>query len=239
MLRGFQAVVAAMAGGKPLSKILVAKGTPLDDIEEMKRAARNLRVPIQMVPVEKLDRITRGHGGVVGLLSAVNYYRIEDVLPMIYERGEVPLFLALDGVTDVRNVGAIARTAFGAGVHALVIPEKGTAPMGRDAEEASSGTLSKVTVCRHESIHGAVSYLQLNGIKVCCADSKAKTPIADVDLGVPTCLVVGDEEKGASAAILKKADELVKLPISTELDSYNVSVAVGMLLYEVMRQRIV
>lgn len=235
---GLRNVLAALAEGKPVSKILIAKDLTLDQVAELKPAARQARVPIQMVPPEKLDRLARGkHEGVVAFLSAVSYYRIEDVLPMIYERGEVPLFLALDGVTDVRNVGAIARTVFGSGVHALIIPEKGTAPLGLDAEIASSGTLSRITVCRQESIHGAITYLQLNGIKVCCADSRAKVLVEDVDLTDPVCLVVGDEDKGVSPAILKKADELIKLPISDALDSYNVSVASGMLLYEVMRQR--
>lgn len=238
LIRGFDAVVEALIAGQALSKILVRKDASLDSLAEIRKLSRRTEIPIQVVPGEKLDRMTPGKTfDVIALKSAVNYYRIEDVLPMIYEKGEVPLFLALDGVTDVRNVGAIARTAFGAGVHALIIPATGTAPLGSDAHVASSGMLSKITVCRHPSIHGAVSYLQLNGIKVCCADSKASVAITDVDLKVPVCIVVGDEELGVSAAILKKAEELVKLPIAAQLDSYNVSVAVGMLLYEVMRQR--
>jgi 23S rRNA (guanosine2251-2'-O)-methyltransferase len=238
VIAGIDNVISALRDGKPLSKILIRKGLSLDVISDLRSLSKQFGIPMQIVPDQKLDKLARGkHQGVAALASIVSYYRLEDVLPMIYERGEVPLFLALDGVTDVRNVGAIARTAFGAGVHGLIVPPTGTAPLGADAEVASAGTLSKVTVCRQPSIHGAVSYLQLNGIKVCCAHSKGKRAAHEVDLTHPACLVVGDEETGVSAAVLKKADELIRLPISAELDSYNVSVAVGMLLYEVMRQR--
>ena len=234
----FEAIARALSEGKAISKILIQKGLPLDVIADIKTLSKRADVPIQMVPVEKLDRLARGkHQGVIAIRSAVNYYRLESVLPMVYERGEVPLFLALDGVTDVRNVGAIARTVFGAGVHAMIIPSTGTAPLGDDAQTASSGTLSKITVCRHPSIHGAVSYLHLNGIKICSADSSGTVMASEVDFRDPVCLVIGDEEEGVSKAVKSKSDQVIRLPISRELDSYNVSVAVGMLLYEVMRQR--
>jgi 23S rRNA (guanosine2251-2'-O)-methyltransferase len=237
-ITGFHNVEQALLDAESLIKIIVSKGLSPDMLERLRFLTRSSRIPIQVVPNEKLDKLARGkHQGVVGIPAVVRYYRIEDVIPMIYERGETPLLMALDGVTDVRNIGAIARTAYGTGVHALIVPEKGTAPLGKDADEASAHTLGKVTVCRHQSIHGAISYLQLNGIQVYSSDAQADKLVSDLDLKAPLCLVIGDEEVGVSSSVARKADERVRLPISPGLDSYNVSVAAGMLLYEVVRQR--
>lgn len=238
LIYGRSPVLGAIQSGESIDKVLVQKGQDLDFIKELRDLCKPGGVPIQMVPDYKLNKLVRKeHEGVIAIPAATKYYRIEDVLPMIYERGETPLLLALDGVTDVRNVGAIVRTAWGAGVHALIVPDSETAQLGEDAMRASAGTLASLTVCRHQSIHGAVKYLTLNGVKTLCASSKAEAALSNQDLKDPVCLVLGDEDRGVSKPVERICDTVVRLPILNHLDSYNVSVAAGMMLYEVMQQR--
>ncbi len=192
----------------------------------------------QQVPVEKLNRIASGnHQGVVAYLSNVTYSKIEDIVPDIYSKGEVPLLLMLDRVTDVRNFGAIARTALCSGVHAIIIPSRGSAQITGDAIKTSAGALHTIPVCRENNLKSTLDFLIESGLQVFACTEKTDKYIFDCDFTSPAVIIMGSEENGISAEYLRKATEKVKIPISGQIGSFNVSVAAGMILYETMRQR--
>lgn len=235
---GRNPVMEALEEGVDIEKVLIARGTQGEAIRQISQRARELGIPLQYVPPEKLNREVKGsHQGVLAMRSAVHYYQVEDVIPTIYEKGEVPLFVLLDQITDVRNVGAIARSAYAAGVHALIVPEKGSAPMHADAMKASAGALEHLAVCRHTRLDQAIRTLQTNGIVVIGLDSRGEKPLKEFDLTQPVAVVMGAEDTGMGTETLRTVDHLALLPMVRSFDSYNVSVAAGMALYEVMRQR--
>lgn len=235
---GRHPVVDAIQSGTPIDKLLFQQGIRGEFEKQVRQLSKRFNIPVQVVPKEKLNRVIRGnHQGIIGFLSPITYYKIEDVLPMIYEKSETPLLLLLDGVTDVRNFGAIARTAECSGAHALIIPKKGSAQINADALKTSAGALTKIPVCRESSLVAAIDYLQLSGIQVLASDLKANQPIFEIDMSLPTALVIGSEGEGVSSSILRKASETFIIPQKGTTDSFNVSVATGMMLYEVMRQR--
>ncbi len=235
---GIRAVIEAIEAGKEIDKILVKKDLASDLADELLKVARDNRVVVQKVPVEKINRITRkNHQGVLAFLSAVTYYKLEHLVPQLYEDGRVPFVVLLDGITDVRNFGAIARTCDCAGVDAIVIPERGSVSVGADAVKTSAGALHYLPVCREHSLTWAVKFLKDSGYKVYGASEKASQSYLVPDYTSPVAIVLGSEEKGISDEILRLCDGLVAIPEYGHINSLNVSVAAGIMVYEVVRQR--
>ncbi len=239
LIYGHHPVADALRNGNPIDKVYVQQGTRGELEREMRLLCRERDVPMMFVPKEKLDRWVQSsrHQGVIAVAALLPYYKLADVLATVYERQEMPLILLLDGITDVRNFGAIARSAVCAGVQALVIPEKGSALINEEAMKASAGALSNIPVCRETSIFNAVEQLQLNGFQVFAGDLSAKKYVFELDLDVPTAFIIGAEGEGVSPTLLRKSDERFKIPQTNGTDSFNVSVATGIMLYEVTRQR--
>jgi 23S rRNA (guanosine2251-2'-O)-methyltransferase len=238
LIYGKHPVREALLSGKKIEKLLISLDAQQDDLSEIKKLARHQGVTVQMVPVQKLNAITRkAHQGIVAFLSIIQYYKLEDVLMKAYDEGRLPLFLALDHITDVRNFGAIARTAYGAGVDAIVIPAKGSALINSDAMKTSAGALHKIHVCKVKSLSDALDFFRQNGIRIIATGMHAHTYAYQEDFTVPVAIVIGSEDTGISVQLIRKADSVVKIPILSDLESYNVSVSAGMILYEVMRQR--
>ncbi|HFA51484.1 MAG TPA: 23S rRNA (guanosine(2251)-2'-O)-methyltransferase RlmB [Bacteroidetes bacterium] len=228
----------AVRAGSNFDKILIQRGTVGDFEKEMRQLCKEHEIPLQYVPKERLSKATGGnHQGVIGYLALLAYYRLDDVVPHIYEQGEAPLVLILDRVTDVRNFGAIARSAKACGVHALVIPKTGSALINADAIKTSAGALTTLTVCRENSLVSAVEYLQNAGIQVFASDLRAEKKVFDLDFTAPTALIVGSEDEGVHPSLLKRANECFVIPQKGGADSFNVSVATGIMLYEANRQR--
>lgn len=235
---GPAAVIQAMEEGMQLDRIYLDNRALGQDIAAVKKLAAQNAVPINYVPVAKLNGFNiTGHGGVVAQIAKVHYQDLQDVISFVTESGEPPLFLILDGITDIRNIGGIARTALCTGVHAIIIPDKGVGALNEDAILTSAGALEKIAVCRVNSLMKAIDELHLNGIRVFAADMKAERNIADADFSIPSAIVMGSEEKGIYPAVMKICDEKIKIPMKGEFESLNVSVATGMILYEAMKQR--
>lgn len=235
---GIRAVIEAINAGKEIDKILVKRDSGSELSAELFELAKDYRIPIQRVPVEKLNRITRkNHQGVVALVSAVTYHDLETLLPRLYESGKLPFLLLLDGITDVRNFGAIARTAECAGVDAIVIPQTGSVSVGADAVKTSAGALLRVPVCRVQNMAHAVTFIEENGFKLVAVSEKAKMNYTDDSYIDPVCLVMGAEDKGISPHIFKACSSRVAIPMYGDIGSLNVSVAAGIMMYEVVRQR--
>lgn len=227
-----------MEEGMQLDRIYLDNRALGQDIAAVKKLAAQNAVPINYVPVAKLNGFNiTGHGGVVAQIAKVHYQDLQDVISFVTESGEPPLFLILDGITDIRNIGGIARTALCTGVHAIIIPDKGVGALNEDAILTSAGALEKIAVCRVNSLMKAIDELHLNGIRVFAADMKAERNIADADFSIPSAIVMGSEEKGIYPAVMKICDEKIKIPMKGEFESLNVSVATGMILYEAMKQR--
>ncbi|MBN8667886.1 MAG: 23S rRNA (guanosine(2251)-2'-O)-methyltransferase RlmB [Chitinophagales bacterium] len=239
LVLGRQPLVEAIRSGKAIDKILMQKNASGDSIALIRELAKDHQVPIQYVPPEKLNSISRGnHQGVIAFTAAIQYLELQQVISFVVEKGETPLFLLLDGITDVRNIGAIARTALCMGVQALVIPDKGVAPLQEDAIKASAGALELISVCRVNSLMKAVDELHLNGIRVFASEMTAEKTLFDCDFKEPCAIVMGGEEKGVYPALMKICDETMKIPMVGNFESLNVSVAAGMILYEALKQRL-
>lgn len=238
MIFGIRAVMEAVEAGKDIDKVLVKRELSGDLFLELQQLLRTYEIPLQKVPLERIDRITRkNHQGVIAFTSAVTYQKLEDIVPMLYEEGKNPLIVVLDGVTDVRNFGAIARTCEVAGVHAIVIPARGSVTVNADAIKTSAGALHTIPVCREQNLKDAIVFLKNSGIKVVAATEKAPRFYTESDLSVPTAIVMGAEDTGVATDNLRVCDELLKIPQSGTIQSLNVSVAAGVLIYEVVRQR--
>ncbi len=235
---GRHPVLDAIESGATMEKLVLQQGIRGDFEKEIRRLSKAHNIPVQVAPKEKLNRLVKGnHQGIVGFLSLIRYYELADVVPTIYERSETPLIVLLDGVTDVRNLGAIARSAECSGAHALVVARRGSAQINAEAMKTSAGALANIPVCREGSLVKAVGWLQMSGLAVVAGDLGAEKPIYEVDLKRPVCLVMGAEGAGISPAMRKCADELFVIPQAGASNSFNVSVAAGIMLYEVMRQR--
>jgi 23S rRNA (guanosine2251-2'-O)-methyltransferase len=235
---GRSAVIAAMQEGPQLDRIYLDAAAKGQDINEIKRLASQNGVPINYVPVAKLNGFNvTNHEGCVAQIAKVQYQNLQDVISFVIESGEVPLFLMLDGITDIRNIGGIARTAYCTGVQAIIIPDKGVGALNEDAILTSAGALEKIAVCRVNSLMKAVDELHLNGIKVFASEMTAAKNIADIDFSEPCTIVMGSEEKGVYPALMKICDGKIKIPMKGDFESLNVSVATGIILYEVTRQR--
>lgn len=238
LLFGTRAVIEAIKSDKEIDKLFLQTGVNNELFRELMPLVKERNIPFQYVPIEKLNRLTgKNHQGIVGYLSAVTYQKIEDILPVLFEQGKVPLLLVLDRVTDVRNFGAISRSAECAGVNAIIIPSRGSAQVNADAIKTSAGALHKIPVCREDNLKASIEYLKESGLKIVACTEKAEHYYFDTDLSVPTAIIMGSEEDGISGEYLKRADELIKIPMQGQIESLNVSVATGIVLFEVIRQR--
>jgi 23S rRNA (guanosine2251-2'-O)-methyltransferase len=231
-------VLNAIESGKALDRIYINSKINNDSIKQIKSLASEKNIPINYVPVEKLNSFNvESHEGFIALISKVRYQDLQQVISWVAEKGETPLFLILDGITDIRNIGGIARTAFCTGVQAIIIPDKGVGALNEDAVLTSAGALEKIAVCRVNSLLKAVDELHLNGIKVLASEMTAAKNVFEIDLKEPIAIVMGSEEKGIYPALMKACDEKFRIPMAGNFESLNVSVATGMILYEAMKQR--
>lgn len=238
MVFGIRAVMEAIDSGKEIESLFVQRGLSGPLFAEFKALVKEQNVAFQQVPIEKLNRITRkNHQGVIAVISPITYQDIEDLLPTIYEKGETPLLLMLDGVTDVRNMGAIARTAECAGVHAIIVPKKGSAEINPDAIKTSAGALYKIPVCRQDSLGRVAKFLIDSGVQLVVSTEKTKESIYDVDYTTPSCIIMGAEDVGVSNDLIRISDKLAKIPMFGEIESLNVSVSAAVVIYEAVRQR--
>jgi len=239
LIIGREAVIKAMQEGKQLDRIYLQSNVHGPVIDEIRTLAAAGLVPINKVPVEKLNSYNvSNHEGCIAQISKIQYQDLQQIISFIVDNGEVPLFIVLDGVTDIRNIGAIARSAFCFGVNAIIIPEKGVGSLNEDAILTSAGALEKIAVCRVGSLMKAVDDLHLNGIKVFASEMTAEKNIGAIDLTEPCAIIMGGEEHGVYPALMKICDDRFSIPMSGEFDSLNVSVATGIILYEVSRQRL-
>lgn len=240
LIIGRQPLVEALQSGKSIDKILLQKNTVGDVINTIRQLSREKNIPIQVVPVEKLNGMTKAnHQGVVAFVARVAYMDLQQVIDHVVSNGELPLFLMLDGVTDVRNIGAIARSAVCCGAHAIIIPDKGVGALNEEAMKSSAGALELIHICRVNSLLKAVDTLHLNGIKVFTSEMRATENVYQLPFEDPCCIIMGDEGKGVQPYLAKAADHFFKIPMAGEFDSFNVSVASGIILYEAMKHRMV
>lgn len=235
---GIRAIMEAIDAGKTIDKVFLKKGLQGDLYGDLYKIVKDRGIEFQFVPIEKLNRLTRNnHQGAIALTSPIEYYDLEQLLPTLFEKGEVPLILILDSITDVRNMGAIARTAECAGVHAIVIPTKGMAQINEDAIKTSAGALLKIPVCKVRSLPVAAEYLKACGLKIAVATEKADSLYTETDLTGPLALIMGSEDIGPSPTMIRLSDTLLKIPMAGTIESLNVSVSAGIIIYEIIRQR--
>lgn len=240
LIGGFHAITSAMENGEQLERIYLQNTISSPEALELKKVALQFEVPISKVPFEKLRNFNlENHNGCIALRSKIKYQNLQDVISLIVENGETPLFLLLDGITDIRNIGGIARTAYCCGVHAIVIPEKGVGVLGADAIATSAGALENIAICRVPNLHNAIDEMHLNGIKVFASEMTATENVFDVQLSEPCAIIMGSEGKGIQPSLYKICDGNFKIPMQKDFESLNVSVATGMILYEAMKQRII
>lgn len=236
---GIRAVIEAIEAGKEIDKIMIRKELNGELAAELFALIKRDRIYCQRVPVEKINKITRkNHQGVVAILSSVTYHRLDHLVPELYEAGVQPFIVVLDGITDVRNFGAIARTCECAGVNGIVIAYHGSVSVSGDAMKTSAGALHHIPVCREYSIQGAVRFLKDNGYTVVAASEKADINYTCVDYDKPLAIVMGAEDKGISPEVIRLCDRFVSIPQMGRIGSLNVSVAAGVMIYEVVRQRL-
>ncbi len=235
---GRQPLIETLQSDRAIDKILFQKNVNGEAIETIRKLAKEKNIPIQYVPVEKLNSITRSnHQGVIGFAALVQYMNLQEVIDYVVGNGETPLFVILDGITDVRNIGAIIRSAVCCGAQAVIIPDKGVGALNEEAMKSSAGALEKIHICRVNSLMKAVDELHANGIKVMASEMTAGKKIFELTLSDPLAIVMGSEEKGVFPALMKICDEKFSIPMTGNFESFNVSVASGIILYEIMKQR--
>ncbi len=240
MIIGRQPLVEALQSGREIDKILLQKNASGEVMSQIRALSKEYNVPVQMVPAEKLNYMTRAnHQGVIALAAIVAYKNLQEVLEEIEEKGVIPLLIMLDGITDVRNIGAIARSAHCCGAQAIIIPDKGVGALNEEAMKSSAGALEHIDIIRVGSLIKAVDTLREKGIKVFTSEMKAEKKIYELPLNEPCCVIMGNEERGVQPYLAKAADAFFSIPMATDFDSFNVSVAAGIILYETMKQRIV
>lgn len=238
IIYGFQPVLEAIKSGKEIEKLYLQKTIHPVKLQEIRSLATTAEVPFQFVPREKLNKLThQNHQGIVAVVSPVSYVSISQVLPMLYEQGRTPLLLVLDKITDVRNIGSIARSAECSGVDAMILPTKGSAMISGDAIKTSAGALTRLSLCRVSSIKETITFLKESGIAIIGAKEDTGKYYHQADYTIPTAILMGSEEKGISDEFLQQCDETVSIPILGEIQSLNVAVAAGILLFEAVRQR--
>jgi len=238
LLYGMHSVMEAVLEGKELDKVLIRKGLKNERSQEMLKLLRERGIPVQFVPHEKLQRITRkNHQGIIAYGSLIEYGNLETLIPGLFEKGEVPFIVVLDNITDVRNLGAIARTAECAGVNALLIPTKGAAQINADAIKTSSGALMNLNVCRADDLNKTLLFLKNSGLKIVAATEKTEHTYFSADLLGPVALIIDSEEKGISQQLIALSDIHVKIPVLGKVSSLNASAAGAVIMYEILKQR--
>ena len=239
LIFGTRAVIEAINAGKEIDKIIIQKGLSNQLYNELRKAIQDLDIPIQIVPPEKINRIsTKNHQGVLAFVSQITYYEVEELLTETFEKGKTPLVLILDRVTDVRNFGAIARSADCAGVDFIVIPSRGAAQINADAVKTSAGALNRMKVCRVDNLKNTIDYLKESGLQIIACHEKTTSYHFNADLTKPSAIIMGSEENGISNEYLKRSDMQVKIPMVGNIASLNVSVAAGVILFEAVKQRL-
>lgn len=239
LLVGRKPVLEALTQGVTIEKIFLLRSASGPDVSIIKKLAKEQNIPMSQVPAEKLDSLTRvQHQGVVAWTSLLQYVDLQAGISYVVEQGLTPLFLLLDGITDVRNVGAIARSALCCGAQGIIIPTSHAASLTEEAIKTSAGALRKILLCRIPSVQQAMDILRLNGIQVLGTQMQGSIPVYDCDLTLPSVIVMGAEDTGISKDVLKRADSLIRIPMAGTFDSLNVSVAAGIILYESLRQRL-
>jgi 23S rRNA (guanosine2251-2'-O)-methyltransferase len=236
---GFRPILEAIESEKTIDKVLIQKNLQGDLFKDLFIKVRHHKIPFQYVPVEKLNKITRGnHQGVIAFLSAIEYQSIFDIVPAIFEAGRNPFIVILDKITDVRNIGAIVRSAECAGVDAIVLPLKGGAQLNEDAVKSSCGALLKVPICRHSNLVEVINFLKDSGIELIAVFENAQKMYYNKDFTQPVCIIMGNEYEGIAWDYLRECNDSVKIPMVGTIESLNVSVATGIVLFEVVKQRI-
>ncbi len=238
IIYGIRTVIEAVKSGQHLERVFIQKSLKGDLYKELMLELHQTSTPISKVPSERIDKFTRkNHQGVVALISPVQYHTLEHLVPQLYEQGKNPLLIILDEITDIRNFGAIARTAECLGADGIVIPSRGGAQINEDAVKTSAGAFNYLPVCREQNLLDAARYLKESGINIISCSEKTKKTLDQMDFTSPTAIVMGSEERGISSELLELSDEIARVPMSGSIESLNVGVAAGMALYEVQRQR--
>ena len=236
---GIRPIIEVIKSGKTIDKLFIQKGLHNESFAILWKLVRENRINYKHVPVEKMNRLTKkNHQGVFAFISPIDFYNIEDVIPNLYEEGKSPLILILDRITDVRNFGAIARTAECSNVDCIIVPEQNSAAINSDAMKTSSGALNNIKICRTWNLQMTLQMLKDSGIQIVSCTEKTNNKIYCVNYQIPTAIILGSEENGISSEFLKFSDEKVKIPILGNIESLNVSVACGVILYEIVRQRL-
>lgn len=238
MIFGVRAVIEAIQAGKEIDKIIIKRDIQSDLSKELFAALKGTLIPVQRVPVERINRITRkNHQGVVAYLSSITYQKTEDLVPFLFEQGKNPLLIMLDGITDVRNFGAIARTCECAGVDAVIIPSKNSVTVNADAIKTSAGALHTLPVCREQNLTQTIKFLKESGFSIVAATEKGDYDYTKANYTDPVCIIMGAEDTGVPYEHLALCDEWIKIPMKGSIESLNVSVAAGVLIYEAVKQR--
>lgn len=238
MIFGVRAVIEAIQAGKEIDKILVKRDIQSELSKELFAELKGRMIPVQRVPVERINRITRkNHQGVIAFISAITYQKTEDIVPYLFEQGKNPLLIMLDGITDVRNFGAIARTCECAGIDAIIIPAKNSVSVNADAMKTSAGALHTLPVCREQSLTEIIKFLKNSGFKIVAATEKGDYDYTKANYKDPVCIIMGAEDTGVPYEHLSLCDEWIKIPLLGKIESLNVSVAAGILIYEAVKQR--
>ena len=236
---GIRPIIEVIKSGKTIDKLFIQKGLHNESFAILWKLVRENRINYKHVPVEKMNRLTKkNHQGVFAFISPIDFYNIEDVIPNLYEEGKSPLILILDRITDVRNFGAIARTAECSNVDCIIVPEQNSAAINSDAMKTSSGALNNIKICRTWNLEMTLQMIKDSGVQIVSCTEKTNNKIYSVNYQIPTAVILGSEENGISSEFLKFSDEKVKIPILGNIESLNVSVACGVILYEIVRQRL-
>lgn len=239
LIFGVRAVIEAVEAGKEVEKIFLQKGLSNELYHQLRQALKGAGIPIQIVPPEKLKKLTaKNHQGVIAYLTEITYYSVEELLETVFEKGKIPLVLILDRITDVRNFGAIARCAECAGVDFIVIPNRGAAQINGDAIKTSAGSLHRIKVCREENLKNTLDFLKNSGLQILACHEKSEKLIYSADLTKPTAIIMGSEEDGISNEYIKRCNDEIKIPMTGKIASLNVSVATGIILFEAVKQRL-
>ena len=238
LIFGLRAIIEAIKGGRDFEKVMMRYDLKSDLAMELKDLLKTTSIPLVKLPGEHLDKITKkNHQGAIGFASEIKYQNIEDLVPMLYDEGKVPFVVVLDSVTDVRNFGAIVRSAECAGAHAVLVPAKGSAAINADAVKTAAGALDHITVCRTNNLRESLKFLKDSGLTLFAATEKADAFYYEKDFTCPLAIVMGSEDVGIAEHNIEVCDDAVKIPMLGKIESLNVSVATGILLFEVVKQR--
>ena len=236
---GIRAIIEAIESNSTIDKVYLQKGLRGDLYFELEKLIKKNKISTSVVPVEKLNRLSKhnNHQGAVAKISPITFFELDTLIEEILESGKKPLFIILDQLSDVRNFGAIIRTAECTGVNGIIIQKSGSAPVNAETIKTSAGAAFKVPICKVDHIKDAIFQFQAADIKLVAATEKTEDSIYDIDMNQPIAIIMGSEHKGVSNSVLKMADHKAKLPLLGEIQSLNVSVACGAFLYEAVRQR--